>query len=374
MKKIQLATFFLMTWALLSCTDKQKNVSIRLNLKNLPKAQAVYLDVIDLEAKPLTLDTVTATQGDVSLELNGGAQDAESLYRIRFEKDEMYFLVIPDRQKIEMDVDWTNANQYSTNSAGSISFKNLLAGFNARLEGIDSLKNLIIAKGEVMDSARVSMENQFREYATAAGSYLLAYADSTASPAVAMYALGMSQNLVSPEQVKPVMEGLAKRFEKYPRITKLATDFNLALTRPSQGDMVGKEAPDFELPDVNGKVMSLKSLRGKFVLVDFWASWCKPCRNENPNVVSAYQQFKDKNFTILGVSLDKEKEGCVKAIADDQLTWSHVSDLKFWDSKVVPLYGIEGIPFNVLIDPEGKVIAKDLRGSELHAKLNEVLK
>jgi peroxiredoxin len=286
----------------------------------------------------------------------------------------MYFLVIPDRQKIEMDVDWTNANQYSTNSAGSISFKNLLAGFNARLEGIDSLKNLIIAKGEVMDSARVSMENQFREYATAAGSYLLAYADSTASPAVAMYALGMSQNLVSPEQVKPVMEGLAKRFEKYPRITKLATDFNLALTRPSQGDMVGKEAPDFELPDVNGKMMSLKSLRGKFVLVDFWASWCKPCRNENPNVVSAYQQFKDKNFTILGVSLDKEKEGWVKAIADDQLTWSHVSDLKFWDSKVVPLYGIEGIPFNVLLDPEGKVIAKDLRGSELHAKLNEVLK
>ncbi len=374
MKKIPLASLVLMLWALLSCSDKQKNVSIRLNIKNLPKAQAVYLDVIDLEAKPLTLDTVTAAQGDVSLELNGGAQDAESLYRIRFEKDEMYFLVIPDRQKIEMDVDWTKADQYSTTSAGSISFKNLLAGFNARLEGIDSLKNLIIAKGEVMDSARVSMENQFREYATAAGSYLLAYADSTASPAVAMYALGMSQNLVSPEQVKPVMEGLAKRFEKYPRITKLATDFNLSLTRPSQGDMVGKEAPDFELPDVNGKMMSLKSLRGKFVLVDFWASWCKPCRNENPNVVSAYQQFKDKNFTILGVSLDKEKEGWVKAIADDQLTWSHVSDLKFWDSKVVPLYGIEGIPFNVLLDPEGKVIAKDLRGSELHAKLNEVLK
>ena len=374
MKKIPLISLVLMLWALLSCSDKQKNVSIKLNIKNLPKAQAVYLDVIDLEAKPLTLDTVTAAQGDVSLELNGGAQDAESLYRIRFEKDEMYFLVIPDRQKIEMDVDWTKADQYSTTSAGSISFKNLLAGFNARLEGIDSLKNLIIAKGEVMDSARVSMENQFREYATAAGSYLLAYADSTASPAVAMYALGMSQNLVSPEQVKPVMEGLAKRFEKYPRITKLATDFNLSLTRPSQGDMVGKEAPDFELPDVNGKMMSLKSLRGKFVLVDFWASWCKPCRNENPNVVSAYQQFKDKNFTILGVSLDKEKEGWVKAIADDQLTWSHVSDLKFWDSKVVPLYGIEGIPFNVLLDPEGKVIAKDLRGSELHAKLNEVLK
>lgn len=374
MKRIPLASLLLVVLAFMSCTDKQKNVSIKLNIKNLTQNQAVYLDVIDLEEKPLTLDTVSASQGDVSLVLNGGAQDAESLYRIRFEKDEMYFLVIPDRQKIELDVDWTKADQYVTNSGASISFKNLLAGFNERLGGIDSLKNLIMAKGDVMDSSRVAMENQFRAYATAAGAYLLAYADSTASPAVAMYALGMSQNLVSPEQVKPVMEGLSKRFEKYPRITKLATDFNLAVSRPATSDLVGKEAPDFELPDVNGKTVSLKSFRGKYVLVDFWASWCKPCRNENPNVVRAYQQYKDKNFTILGVSLDKEKEGWVKAIADDQLTWSHVSDLKFWDSKVVPLYGIEGIPFNVLLDPQGKVIAKDLRGSELLAKLAEVLK
>jgi peroxiredoxin len=90
-------------------------------------------------------------------------------------------------------------------------------------------------------------------------------------------------------------------------------------------------------------------------------------------VVSAFQQFKNKNFTILGVSLDKEKDPWIKAIADDQLTWSHVSDLKFWDSKVVPLYGIEGIPFNVLIDPQGKIIAKDLRGSDLHSTLSKVL-
>ena len=186
---------------MVSCSDKQKNVSVKLNLRNFPAAQAVYLDVIDLEAKPLTLDTVSATQGDISIELNGGAQDGESLYRIRFEKDEMYFLVIPDQQKIEIDADWKQADQYTSNSAASISFKNLLAGFNERLGQIDSLKNLIESGGDEMDSSKVVLENQFRQQATAAGAYLLTYADSTLSPAVAMYALGMSQNLVAPDQV-----------------------------------------------------------------------------------------------------------------------------------------------------------------------------
>ncbi|MEY3432738.1 MAG: hypothetical protein RL131_674, partial [Bacteroidota bacterium] len=105
-----------------------------------------------------------------------------------------------------------------------------------------------------------------------------------------------------------------------------------------------------------------------------WASWCKPCRMENPNVVAAFKKFQQKNFTILGVSLDKEKASWLQAIEDDGLAWYHVSDLKFWDSKVVPMYGIEGIPFNVLLDTSGVVIAKDLRGEELHQKLAEILK
>jgi len=110
------------------------------------------------------------------------------------------------------------------------------------------------------------------------------------------------------------------------------------------------------------------------VLVDFWASWCGPCRRENPNVVQAFNQFKNKNFTILGVSLDRpgQKEDWINAIKEDHLTWTHISDLKFWQSEVVPVYQLSGIPFNVLVDPDGKVVAENLRGNALEQKLHEV--
>lgn len=138
---------------------------------------------------------------------------------------------------------------------------------------------------------------------------------------------------------------------------------------------VGTQSLDFTQPDTTGVPVSLSSFRGKYVLVDFWASWCRPCRDENPNVVENFNKFNKKNFTVLGVSLDRpgQKEKWLEAIHTDKLTWTQVSDLQFWNNAAAQLYKVKGIPQNFLVDPEGKIVAKNLRGPELEAKLCEIL-
>lgn len=169
------------------------------------------------------------------------------------------------------------------------------------------------------------------------------------------------------------LDTLAQRFERENPNSPQAKGFigNIARIR---GLMLGGVAPDIALNDTTGAAVPLSSLRGKFVLIDFWASWCGPCRMENPNVVRMYNKYKDKGFTIYSVSLDQSRDSWVKAIRNDNLTWTHVSDLRFWQSAAAQQYGVTGIPKTFLLDKEGKIIAKDLRGPALEQKLEEILK
>ena len=176
---------------------------------------------------------------------------------------------------------------------------------------------------------------------------------------------------INADEAEPIFLSLSEKLRSGPAGKEMAEKIEIA-----KKTGVGRMAMDFTQNDTLGNPVSLSSFKGKHVLIDFWASWCGPCRQENPNVVKAFNNYKDKGFTVLGVSLDQPnaKDKWMKAIHDDKLTWTHVSDLKYWKNEVAVQYGIQAIPQNYLIDPQGKIIGKNLRGEALNKKLEELFK
>ena len=319
-----------------------------------------YLKPNSIEA----IDTATADEdGDFSFEFR---VDQVDFYRVAMGEQNMCVLVLQPGEEVELTADASQIYK-SYEVKGSPESTRLLQ-LNQILAERDSI-------GMELQQAQMNQDRDRFTVAMAAYQQVLAEVSGSIKAFIdedpgRMSSLAAVQNL-DPAQdfqyfvkVVDAMEGKAEGNAFY--------DTMKEQVQRSRKLAVGSEAPEISLPQPNGETLSLSDLRGQYVLIDFWASWCAPCRKENPNVVRVYEKYHDKGFEILGVSLDKNRGAWLAAIEQDGLKWQHVSDLKYWQSAVVAEYQVQGIPLTYLIDPEGNIVAKNLRGPSLEEKLASI--
>jgi len=382
-----LAACLILTWG---CQQKKKGAfSVSGTFRNGDKLASVegpvskvyLIEVSSKDQNPVVLDSAKLPHGNGSFSVSGLTR-GEALYELVFGENIVTVPLINDVSDVRVNVDLGKKDDFYDvkGSEASSQLKDLITTFGKKnyevertMADLDSLKGANAA-----DSQLIAGTNKKNDAIRDLNNYLKQFLNTNTNGTISGLALSWASRSFSRSEFESSLNDMVRKFPDNALLTgiKKSYDKQIAAMQGQDNEMnswVGKQAPELSLPDVNGKSVSLDSYKGKYLLVDFWASWCGPCRAENPNVVSVYNEFKGKNFAILGVSLDRERDAWQEAIRADHLAWTHVSDLKFWSSKAVETFKFNGIPFNVLIDPQGKIIAQGLRGDDLEKELRTLL-
>jgi peroxiredoxin len=339
-------------------------------LTNAPAGTKVYLSELgDTQFIPRDTATVDA-QGKFTL---SGTAAEPGMYQVKLDDGNQVLLGLDNASRVQLSGDaakltdnyvvkgskdselWQQLNRGMLQSKQQMTAIEQRYGQNASAGRTDSLELLKARYFVVQNAATAEMKRLVRQ---------------NPRSVVSAFVVG---NLLNPDEQFTFADSMAAGFKKTmpeSRYTKAL----VARLDPLRATAKGSVAPEISLAAPDGKNVALSSLRGKYVLIDFWASWCGPCRQENPNVVKAYKRFKSKGFEIYSVSFDQDRAKWLKAIQADGLTWTHVSDLKGWESAAGQTYGVKSIPLSILLDPQGRIIDKNLRGDALEAKLASVLK
>lgn len=366
---------------LFSCTPKKYGAfTVDGKVKNAP------LPLMYLEQMPFTNNGTMVVLDSIKLSSSGnyelhGTGIEEGLFALTF-NHQPAIMFVNDNGHITINYDIDNFRHPDVSgSNGTKDLYTFINNFRAKDSVLAYTYYLIDSIHQVTgsDSLAKPLQVQGEQQVGALNDVIKNFIQQSPNPANVFFALDKAKNTIAPQELNKLAITAAEKFKEHSglAIFKSMMAQYLASANGSSGGayaLLNQAAPELTMNDVNEKPISISSFKGKYLLVDFWASWCAPCRRESPNIVAVYNKYKDKNFTILGVSLDDDKDAWLAAIKKDGLTWNQMSDLKNWESAATEAYQFNEIPFNVLIDPQGKIIASHLLGSELENKLAEVLK